>query len=550
MGVMETWRCRWKLFLSLLLAVPCLAFAQESPLVRDIRVERTNVFDPTDPTQNRAPYTWVNKLHLVTREDVVRREILLRPGDAFDPYLKDQSARNLRAYAFLKGAQIEAVAIKGSDNVDLVVHTQDTWTTELSPAVGTVGGKSHYGFLVQERNLLGLGKDLELDYTDGLQGIDRSVHYTDGRVFGSRVSFDGGHSDNAHGYGSSGSLSLPAYSLLAPFAMNIQGSHFRLIEDIFSEGAIANEYRHERKSFEVSREESLVATRQEALRFSYGYKFAEDIFIASGSFNNASLPENRSFRTAKMGLSYVRAKYIAENFVGRFDRVDDFNLGFEGGLSLGYSARLLGAPRDTLLPALSFQIGRLLGPGRFMTISADTTFRYESGDFRHIIQGLNVNYYRKNSFVPNNTIVAHGEIARGIHMDGDSQLMLGGDSGLRGYRLHAFAGTRSLMANVEDRLYLVNDWLHVVSLAPVVFWDAGYVWPTRQGAWQPKDLKHDVGFGMRFGFPRSASFSAMRMDISYALNSAQAPNSRWLFSLAVGHAFRERNNSLKKALPQ
>src|SRR5207245_6111511 len=43
-----------------------------------------------------------------------------------------------------------------------------------------------------------------------------------------------------------------------------------------------------------------------------------------------------------------------------------------------------------------------------------------------------------------------------------------------------FDGNKRLLFNVEDRAYIVFDWLHLLSIAFSPFADAGYVWRDRK----------------------------------------------------------------------
>lgn len=50
-------------------------------VIGTIRVHTNNIFDDTDPAENSALYLWVNRLHIVTRRDVIERMLLFKPGD-------------------------------------------------------------------------------------------------------------------------------------------------------------------------------------------------------------------------------------------------------------------------------------------------------------------------------------------------------------------------------------------------------------------------------------------------------------------------------------
>ena len=58
-------------------------------------------------------------------------------------------------------------------------------------------------------------------------------------------------------------------------------------------------------------------------------------------------------------------------------------------------------------------------------------------------------------------------------MDGEQQFFADGLTGLRGYRAHAFAGSRAIVINIEERLYLGREILQLASPGIVAFADAG-----------------------------------------------------------------------------
>src|SRR4249919_2753756 len=73
-------------------------------VVSTVRIERENVFD-------RAENSWwlaraANALHIVTREHVVRRELLIPEGASFDSATADETARNLRKLGIFRKVSI------------------------------------------------------------------------------------------------------------------------------------------------------------------------------------------------------------------------------------------------------------------------------------------------------------------------------------------------------------------------------------------------------------------------------------------------------------
>jgi len=97
-----------------------------------IFISRENLFDPRDPHESYWPYRLANKLHVVTREEVIRRELLFREGDLYSQELVDESERNLRGLKVIYHVRIVPLAYRDGV-VDLEVNSQDTWT--LRPAI-------------------------------------------------------------------------------------------------------------------------------------------------------------------------------------------------------------------------------------------------------------------------------------------------------------------------------------------------------------------------------------------------------------------------------
>src|SRR6476646_3368023 len=114
----------------------------------------------------------VSRLHVRTRDNVVRRELLFSAGDTVDTLAIAESLRHLRTLAFLAHAQIEArrCSSPAGETLALTVLTRDSWTTRPD-----LRGGSGSRIGLTERNLLGTGVSTRAQYqryTDGsLRGL-------------------------------------------------------------------------------------------------------------------------------------------------------------------------------------------------------------------------------------------------------------------------------------------------------------------------------------------------------------------------------------------
>ena len=100
-----------------------------------------------------------------TRESVIRGQLLFKTGDLYSDRIVQETERILRANDYLYDATIVPVAYDGK-HVDLEVRTRDTWTLNPGINFSRTGGKNEYAVQIQEKNLLGRGQRLELEWAN------------------------------------------------------------------------------------------------------------------------------------------------------------------------------------------------------------------------------------------------------------------------------------------------------------------------------------------------------------------------------------------------
>src|SRR5581483_9283545 len=61
----------------------------------DIRIDNKQVFDKSDPKDNKALFR-LDKLHVRTRQSVIRHQLLFRSGERYSRHAIEESARILR----------------------------------------------------------------------------------------------------------------------------------------------------------------------------------------------------------------------------------------------------------------------------------------------------------------------------------------------------------------------------------------------------------------------------------------------------------------------
>ncbi|MDP3542436.1 MAG: hypothetical protein Q8T11_08220 [Elusimicrobiota bacterium] len=512
-----------------------------------IRVERVNVFDPTVPGEDYWPFRLANKIHYPTRETVIRRELLFAPGEVWDPLKVIQSERNLRANGSFRRVDILPVT-RPDGRVDAVVRSQDSWTTNPRFAAGTEGGESFFSMGLEEGNILGYGKSVAVDYGRTGSRTYSSYSYGDPRFLGTRLALNGGYSRGSTGDAASASLTSPFYSLDSRRASAVSWLRSTTEPILYRDGEEFSEFRAKRRVAEGSVGRRLEADQTFVQRVEAGWYSDEAKYEPLAATVPGTLPHDRELSGPTIGYSWVQPDYIKETYIDRMERVEDFNLGNELSVRGGWMSAKTGSDRDRAIFSVSNQQGARLAPGRFAIGRVALSGRTAAGRWENSLANADLNFFWKTHWRGDHTLVGHIEGAFGKFLDRDSSVALGGSTGLRGYKNNSFVGSQAVLVNFEDRFFFPGEFFHLVRLGAAVFVDSGIV--GRAGAdLTLRDIKSDVGLGLRAASTRSRSGAVGRVDVAYALNRGPGTSSRWVISIKGGQAFSLFNSAARGVDP-
>ncbi len=432
--------------------------------------------------------------------------------------------------------------------MDLLVKTQDSWTTQPQFNISSEGGQTSYSAGFEEINLLGYGKDVSYFYKKKPEGVGHLVGYNDPQFLNTRLRLASSFEDNPTGNAQNVNLAQPFYSLTTRWSAGVPVAHSNSLQKVFEAGQQISQYDQEHLSLDPFVGWRVNNDPLNVIRLQLSYRYSEDVFRAQDVTLPGTLPSNKALSGPIAGASYVQSDFIKETFADKTGRVEDINLGHETNAGVGYVARKYGATENSIPISANDSFG-FGGNGEwFGLVSYGMSSRYTlyssgqtGGRMFNTIYFTNLNYYHHllESFPM--TAVVHAESAYLQHPDSDNVLSLGGDTGLRGFKVNSFTGNKSLLFNVENRFYYPKEVLHLAYVGGAVFVDAGQIQP--QGLGFTKDDFHvDVGMGMRFGLTRSADGTVFRVDLAYAIGPVQQSN-RWILSISSAQGFKRSGNT-------
>ncbi len=539
---------KFLLVLAAFFAADAAAGAQmKRPIIDRVTLEAKDVFDTKQPGQDTWVFRLANKIHVKTKEAVIRREILLEPGDAWDPLLGIESERNLRQLPFLKNARLKLTpTIPGHANLN--VTTQDTWTLSIYAGFGTLGGEPSVDFGVEERNLFGYGKDMTL-YHESTAGREfNEIRYVDPRLLGSRINLTALGASRENGNEEQLLVERPYYSLTTPGAFNVGGGHLRREAILYQSSEQFTQFIQRHSFTQVGAGMKVAGGPDFPQRADVSYMFQDDAFEAEGVTLPGTLPTGRTLSGLELGYGWVQGRYVTSTFINKTERVEDFNVGNEGHVAAGPFPKALGSDRNRWLVQADESQGFGFGEGRLLLFGSGLRARLTGdGPPENALLHGNMNLYWKLRLDFPFTWAFHAETALGKNLDGENQLLLGGDNGLRGYHARSFAGNKAAMANLEARVYSPDEALSLMNPGVALFADAGTAASPGQSL-VTQQWFSDVGAGLRFGLTRSSFGTTARIDLAYALRRGPGGGSRWVLSIATGHAFGTSTNAAQRFL--
>jgi hypothetical protein len=484
-----------------------------------INVTVDNVFDPSNPAENKPLYRWANKVHVRTHPSVIDSALLFRVGDRYEARVLDESARTLRARGYLADVKIAPGSYDSLANtVAVEVRVRDAWTLAPELKFSHRGGQSEWAVGVDDRNLFGTGKQVQIIEKSSFDRDETLLAYGDPNILGSHVRLNAVYSDASDGYRHVLAAERPFYSLDTRWMLGGSIVEEQRVDPIYDRGEQIDEFGHDVESLTVQGGWSRGFADGRVTRWLLGATTSQDVFYPTPDTPNPMLlPENRKLVYPWIGWQLLVDDYRELSELNDIGRTEDFSLGTNLFVSVGFADESYGADRDATLLRATFQKGwEPGGPGRLLTLNASASTRDEQRGLQNSIVEAAAHYYLRNS--DSRVFAVTAAFTAANNLDGESQVLLGGDNGLRGYPLRYQAGERRSLLSVEERFFTELYPWRLFRVGYAAFLDVGRVAGTDPRAQPSLGTLYDVGFGLRLSSPRASGKSVVHIDLAFPLN--------------------------------
>ncbi|HEX5871264.1 MAG TPA: BamA/TamA family outer membrane protein [Longimicrobium sp.] len=513
--------------------------------ITEIFVDNRSVFDvggdELDSRFNWA-YRSANRMHVRTRETVIRRELLFGVGDCYVPALLEDSERILRSLSFIADADVFAVR-QPDGTQHVVVETRDEWSVRLEPQWDSdEGNVALTGVELREDNLLGTGQHVSAFFKESQGERVYGAAVGTRQLLGTRLDAELGVARTPVGVSVVQRLAYPFRGENGRWAFRQEIEHLErnfviYVPDPEVEGGVRRRYfEEERRSFDVGTVMRL-GRRGRLTLFGVALagewtEYPRDYLSTDGGGDQPAmrqlLPnEPEPVVTGLDTISSVRVVFLAGQRNVRFERrraldavrgTEDVRLGVETEVGIGRSLAAFSDDDDLLLD-LGFSIASSPARGLLAGFSARAegrrVYNAEPGslEWRNLFGQADAWAYWRPSDESRHTFVVAGTVVGGWRTMVPFQLTMGNRAGLRGLPAHAWPGERRMVASLEHRMYLGWPYPRLFDLGTAVFVDAGKMWAGEDPFGVNSPIEASVGFGLRAAFP-PGSRRTYRMDVA------------------------------------
>ena len=530
-----------------LLVAPTRATAQTEPCpqgrVGRIEIRNYSLFAPQDIAGRR--FSWAlglaNSLHIRTRADYLKQQMLLGEGACYDAEALEASVRYLRELDFIARVQAEPRQIADGTWV-IDVQTWDEWSTSASVYFDVEDEVQIQGFYVTEINALGRGLRLSFRHRAFRERNDNSLTLASTRFLGSatQASIAAGTTRTGHYFRQDFTHPLQSEASRLYFLTHLQLEDRELSYLTGEEDGLTNvllPLREKIVSLVLERRSgvpgalTLFGGEIQLLRRTVSGPARQVIdrdfagaTTAPDSIATRLRPQDSPGSWVRLGATagIRRIRFTSRKGLDLVSGVQNVAVGSELTLTAGRTLGTWGTSSTDTYAALDGFVSGAAGP-----VLANTSVHVEGRllDFRKAsasrwrdlrLSGRSLLYVQPGA-VTAHTFVVGARYNFRDHIDQPYQVALGGEQGVRAYREDQVPAASTLVAFAEERVNL--PWFHpAVDVGLTAFVDHGRGWASDVPFGRDTGWLTAVGGGIRLGFP-AGSGSVTRVEVAWPVRN-------------------------------
>ena len=404
---------------------------------------------------------------------------------------------------------------------------------------GRKGGKNKYAVGIKDRNFFGLGIDAELESftNDQRSGYKFKTHFP--LFLNHNINAQVNLTNSDDGTSESVFIKKSFVSFDTNNAFNIGFDNFKQIDTQYKLGKTDNKFEHNQRLSTASWQWLKSNSNHDTLRFGIGITDEQHEFVViNEAFNpdlNSIAPANREFVYPSFSVEYLQKDFRKLTNLNLINQIEDFNLGWNLKTQLGTDIGNTDTS-PTLLWRSSLSKGIEIFDDAFWFITAtlDGEIYSDYDNANRTVISLNNEYFHKingnwGAYLKNSSQFSENQFQ-------DTPIVLGGETGLRGYPLQYRHGDHSTQFTAEARYYPHINIYKLLELGGAAFVDTGRVFGSSDNTTNQDSWMTSVGIGARFYSTQTSEAHVIHVDIIKPMTSAENVNGIE-FRITTKHSF-------------
>ena len=491
------------------------ALERMGAVIGRIEIHNENIFNLANPKDDKPIFRLADRLHRTTRRELILHQLLFHSGERYSRHLLDESARILRANPYFYDASIRPVRYHDG-KVDVLVTTRDVWTLNPGFDFSRSGGRSTTGVQLEELNAFGTGTDFKVEHLNSIDRTESKVEVSNQHIFDTWTGVDVAYGQLSDGRLRQLIVNRPFYALEAHHAGGLTLIDSTMDDSLYDRGQVIDRFQATDRQYQLYGGWSKGLEHRWATRISLGMTYDEHRFAPAppSQWSGATvLPANRQFVYPWVQVDWVQDEWAVLRNHNQIDRTEDFDMGATLSAQVGWAPRTFGSSEDALRIRFLAGDGYAIGRRDTLLVSGSASGRLVRGTLQNGLVGASLTNFdeQDSQWLLYTTVRA----TAGRRLNLENQILLGGDSGLRGYPLRYQDGTASALFTIEERWF--SNWypFRLFRVGAAVFFDMGRTWGRPPLAAPSLGLLKDAGFGLRFGNARTAFGNVIHVDIAF-----------------------------------
>jgi hypothetical protein len=462
--------------------------------IRKVEIRRLNVFGSNINTPDyygpNKTEKLLNKTHMNTNENIIRKNLLFHEGDTISPLNLSDNERFLRELPYINDARILVIPVS-DDEADIIVVTKDIYSLGANVSFG---GFEKGSLSLFEKNIFGMGHEFGIEipydskFTDSPGfGVNYQINNISKTFVNLGMYYEDGLGKKTYGF----NLSRKLISASTKYAGNISIREMFTSDDLDSLPVPAP-VKYNLQDYWLLR--SFLLDAKSVKRLILGARYTNNNVFSHPYILPESYHNLQQYKMFLGSVSYSVQKYYKASLVYGYGRTEDIPYGALLNITLG---KEINEFKERHYMATSISVGgSVKGLGYFYSSAGFGTF-VNDGQTEQGILSFRTNFISNLAYIGKSRIrnFVNIDYTRGFDRYSDEYLVYNRENGFSGFRNDSIGDSQRLSLSLESVLFSPVNF-YGFRFAVFGFADAGFLFGTNEFVGSG-DFLSAIGLGIR-----------------------------------------------------